>query len=149
MMPPEPLAALKSLQRTRAEEPQFASKIEFAKWADKVSGLLAFDETLRYRFEHKVKLAKFKYNTQGSFADTINEAIGILNQAVTKLEYDLASVAEVVPVPNSAADPAAKYSGKKENWYSKPIGLIGIGVVIVILGALAVYLLKTHLALPL
>ena len=142
-MPSEPLAALKMLQRVRSEVPQFSSKIEFAQWADYVAGLLAFDEKARYKFKHKVELAKFMYNTDSSPMDAINEAIGAMNQVIAALEQKPSTI-EVVSVPNAAAEPSAKEPNYVEPWYRKPIGLIGVGVVIVVIGSFAIFLLKTH-----
>ncbi|WP_153304796.1 hypothetical protein [Desulfocapsa sulfexigens] len=56
---------------------------------------------------------------------------------------------QVNPIPNSAPNPPADNSKTKHNWDNKPIGKIGIGVVIIIIGTCAVYLIGTHLGINL
>ena len=51
---------------------------------------------------------------------------------------------EIDPVPDTTTTPTTDSSNQKHSWYQKPIGIIGIGVVIIIIGAFAVYLIKSH-----
>ena len=122
------VAELRRLQRQRSEAPQFPSKLEFTRWADQVAGLLAFDEKARYRFVHYVKLANFKYNTDASPLDAINEAIGTLNQVLVALEHKATPAPEVAPIHSVASRPSIDAHLSKEHWYGKPVGLVGIGV---------------------
>jgi hypothetical protein len=48
-------------------------------------------------------------------------------------------------IPDSTPKPAGNNAEQKHYWYQKPIGLIGIGVIIIILGAIALYILEIHL----
>lgn len=52
-------------------------------------------------------------------------------------------------IPDSATNPTANNAEQKHYWYQKPIGIIGIGIIIIILGAIALYIIKTHLGIQL
>lgn len=56
---------------------------------------------------------------------------------------------KINPIPDSTANPTTNDAEKKYNWYQKPIGLIGIGVVIIIIAAFALYLINIHFGIPL
>ena len=130
---------VRKLQRQRGEVSPFASHTEFLAWSDEVIPLLSFNTSLQSQFRSAVSAANINRSLDvpdGADAN-INRAIGLLNQAITSLEID--------PAPN----PSTYQANGENGWYKKPIGQIGIGVFIVVLGVLAVYLLKTHTGLPL
>lgn len=56
---------------------------------------------------------------------------------------------EINSAPDSTLQPTASASNQEHHWYQKPIGLIGIGVFIVIIGAISVYLIRSHLGINL
>jgi hypothetical protein len=105
-MSSELLAALKSLQHERAEVSPFASHLAFVQWADQVAPRLSFDQNLSNSFAYRVRLAKSKHNGPYSNLDQVNEAIGILNQAVSALELKpppATTVPTTVPATNRSA----------------------------------------------
>ncbi|UTW44507.1 NUDIX domain-containing protein [bacterium SCSIO 12696] len=72
------------LRKDRVDGVPFETLIEFEEWADKVSPLLYFDTALKSSFEQSIISAKVTYR-MGNKADStasMNEAIGILNQAI-------------------------------------------------------------------
>ena len=81
------LTELKKLQRQRSANPQFATPIDLANWADLVIPLLSFDKKLQSSFSHNVAVAKMNYT--GDNTDGVNESIGILNQAILGLQATL------------------------------------------------------------
>lgn len=50
---------------------------------------------------------------------------------------------------NNTPNPIINNSDAEHDWHNKPIGQIGIGVIIVILGAMAIYIFKTHFGVSL
>jgi hypothetical protein len=46
------------------------------------------------------------------------------------------------------ADDRPDESAKAKQWYEKPIGIIGLGIIVTVLGVLAVYAIKIHLGIP-
>ena len=65
-----------------------------------------------------------------------------------KTKRDMAE-SSVNAEPNTAPNPSADNSNNEQGWHNKPIGLVGIGVIIFIIGALAVYLIKHNAGIPL
>ena len=150
------LAELKQLQRQRGDSSPFTSHVEFLAWTDTVSGLLSTNPALQKKFHFIVENAKFHINTNSSPINAINEAIGVLNQAITAKENKVVSLPKVVTILNPIPNPATELANAKlppSNipivWYQKPIGLLGVGVAIMILGAIVIYLIKTHFGIPL
>ena len=47
-------------------------------------------------------------------------------------------------IKNITPSPASDTSKNIHTWYQKPVGLIGIGVIIFIIGAISVYLIEYH-----
>ena len=150
-MPPTQLQQLKELQRQRSERTPFKTHNEFLIWSDSVAPLISFDMSLKRAFQNHVSTANMLNNMQGVDYPTqaVNEAIGILNQAITLLEQKYNSTAEVMPKPNSATNQTTNRANDKQRWQNNPVGTIGIGVIIVIIGAMAIYLIKTHFGIPL
>ncbi|MBI1887994.1 MAG: hypothetical protein HYS19_06430 [Nitrosomonadales bacterium] len=142
-MPPDLLAELRKLQHQRSESSPFANHVEFHTWADKVLPLLSFDPKLQGRFKSMVSATKSArlFEIKQQEIENINSAIGMLNQAITSLE--------VVSVPHTAGNPTASPSNAIKEWHEKPIGKVGIGLAIAIIAFLAVYVIKSHLGLPL
>lgn len=79
---------LKTLQFERSNKSPFINHIEFLKWADKVSPLLSFDNKLKTSFDKYVLSAKVTHRIDNNIdsCNNLNDAIGILNQAVLSLE---------------------------------------------------------------
>ena len=86
-MPDELLNELKKLRHPRGESSPFAGKLEFMTWVDAVlPRLAALDIPLAARFKSAVAGALSGPGTGLAEVALINEAIGILNQAVLLLE---------------------------------------------------------------
>jgi hypothetical protein len=47
-------------------------------------------------------------------------------------------------IPSPTSGPAANITNNKQGWHDKPIGRIGIGVVIAVLAFLVIYFIKSH-----
>lgn len=62
----------------------------------------------------------------------------------TELKNMLSNAAHDSPDWRCIRDEITIRSLTKQNWYNKPVGLIGVGVIIVIIGALALYLIRQH-----
>jgi hypothetical protein len=56
---------------------------------------------------------------------------------------------EINSIQDTTPEPTANSTDQIHYWYQKPIGLIGIGVAIVIIGAISVYLIRSHIGIPL
>jgi len=80
------LAKLKELQKARGDTNAFASHDEFLPWSDNVAALLTFDEKLLTKFNYHVKHIKTSIRHGFEHRESLGEAIGILNQAILKLE---------------------------------------------------------------
>lgn len=80
------LAELKKLQHQRSDSSPFAGHIEFLQWADNVSSRLSFDPPLQSSFKSRIRTATIQHSGGRSNTEQINEAIGLLNQAVLLLE---------------------------------------------------------------
>lgn len=108
-MPPDLLVELKKLQHQRSESSPFADHIEFQTWADKALPLLSFDPKLHALFRNSVASVACarSLNIAGDELSNINNAIGIVNQAITSLE--------IAPVPDSPPKPADNNTATKFN----------------------------------
>ncbi|GAA5160459.1 hypothetical protein [Viridibacterium curvum] len=149
------LAELKKLQYQRSESSPFASHIEYMQWADKVTGLLSYDEKIANRFRYYVRAADFNSRGHYSNLDQVNETIGVLNQAIAALENKPSLISEVVSIQNPTANPSDNEPPKaaneqdSSNLWQRPIGATGIIVFGGLILAAAIYLVRTHLGLPL
>ena len=129
--------ALTELQRQRSESSPFDSAIMFHAWADDVIPLLSFDPKLQAAFKHRVTSASVSRNlgSEIDFLGSINECIGILNQAVAQLEHD-GDKSTSVPVP--AIVPLPQFTHADPNitlvWVLKNMSLTAYGSLFALLG---------------
>jgi hypothetical protein len=82
------LARLKSLEKKRGDISAFRNHDEFLLWSDQVAPLLAFDEILHRNFQLWVSRVKSAHNLGHDHREGLGEAIGVANQAITKLEIE-------------------------------------------------------------
>ncbi len=80
------LSRLKELQKVRGDTNAFASHDEFLPWSDSVAPLLEFDEALYKKFVFWSDHVKSAYRMGREHYDALGESIGVVNQAITKLE---------------------------------------------------------------
>jgi hypothetical protein len=80
------LDKLKSLQKVRGDITAFSNHDEFLPWSDSVTPLLEFDEAISKQFMFWSDHVKSAYRMGHEHHEALGEAIGIVNQAVTKLE---------------------------------------------------------------
>lgn len=113
------LAELKKLQYQRSDSSPFASHVEFMQWSDKVAPRLSFDAKLQTAFKHHIGIAKFIHNGPYSNVDQVNEAIGILNQAVLTLENLLTIAAQASTSVAIEAPVKQKPSTRLKAWWSE------------------------------
>lgn len=85
-MNPELLIRLRVLKKTRGDVKAFANHDEFLPWSDSVSPLLEFDEALHKKFLFWSNHVKSAHRSGRDHHDALGEAIGIVNQAIIKLE---------------------------------------------------------------
>lgn len=76
--------ALKALRKERAISSPFPNLIDFESWADNVIPLLNFNIKIQSEFKQAVTSAvvSFRMNYREDAHASINDAIGILNQAI-------------------------------------------------------------------
>ncbi|TCT64569.1 hypothetical protein [Vibrio crassostreae] len=80
------LTELRKLQKVRGDLSAFSCHDEFLPWADEVPPLLEFDRPLYEKFIFWSKHVKSAYRMGRPHHDALGECIGIVNQAVKKLE---------------------------------------------------------------
>ena len=80
------LSRLKEYQKVRGDINAFANHDEFLPWSDSVSPLLEFDEALHNKFIFWIDHVKSAVRRGREHHDALGEAIGVVNQAITKLE---------------------------------------------------------------
>lgn len=81
---------LENLKKERSEALPFDDLLEFENWADEVLPLLRFSTSLFSRFNSCITSAKVTHR-MGNHVDSatnMNEAIGILNQAITEAQRE-------------------------------------------------------------
>jgi serine/threonine-protein kinase len=76
---------LEKFKRERTNGLPFETLIDFEKWADSVSPLLSFDSKYSHEFDRSVTAATVTYRMKNPVdsATNMNNAIGILNKAIT------------------------------------------------------------------
>jgi len=70
------------------------------------------------------------------------------NFAYLKTCYE-ARLRKIDAVKNAAPNPSTNQPNNIHHWYQKPLGQIFIGIVIVVLGTIAVFLIIQHTGIPL
>ena len=132
------IEALKILQHQRSEKSPFQCELSFHTWADKVVPLLSFDIKLQAAFKHRVASASLS-GRLGSDLDSlgsINECIGIVNQAIVQLEHDgYKNVAQLAPEILPQLPPANQSEPKITLvWVLKNMSLTAYGSLFALLG---------------
>jgi hypothetical protein len=80
------LQKLKALQKVRSDTKAFANHDEFLPWSDSVTPLLEFDVALSKKFIFWSDHLKSAYRMGREHYDAQGECIGVVNQAIIKLE---------------------------------------------------------------
>ncbi len=80
---------------------------------------------------------KFSPALSEKIEPNLNVLVEIVNNAIAELEKN------IDPAPND------NIGGSTHHWYQKPIGIIGIGVITVILGAFAIWIINHYFSLNL
>ncbi|WP_057833214.1 hypothetical protein [Colwellia sp. TT2012] len=84
---------LRSLSKKRGDTSSFANYDEFLPWSDDVSPLLEFDDALCKKFEFWSDHVKSAYNMgRETHHEALGECIGVVNQAIKKLEIPTADI---------------------------------------------------------
>ena len=102
------LAELRELQFERGSGSPFKDFIELQKWADRVIPRLIFDAQLQSKFKNSIAHAELHRAMSASPDEAINEAIGVLNQAITVLENKVrfSIMALEIPLPGLSELPS-------------------------------------------
>jgi hypothetical protein len=81
------LNSLRRLSKKRGDITAFTDHDEFLPWSDDVSPLLEFDEALYKKFDFWSRHVKSAYKMgRETHHEALGECIGVVNQAITKLE---------------------------------------------------------------
>ncbi|HEY9826483.1 MAG TPA: hypothetical protein V6D19_13640 [Stenomitos sp.] len=81
------LSELRKHRKERGSEIPFSNHDEFLVWSDEVSPLLTFDKGINGAFSQRLASAKVtKSLSPVAYKSNVNECIGIVNQAIKKLE---------------------------------------------------------------
>jgi hypothetical protein len=84
---------LRSLSKKRGDTSAFANYDEFLLWSDDVFPLLEFDDALCKRFKFWSDHVKSAYKMgRDTHRDALGECIGVVNQAIKKLEIPTADI---------------------------------------------------------
>ena len=137
----EHLAKLKLLKIERGNGALFSSSDECMQWIDNVLPLLRYDQQHYANFSNHAQFVRLTSLSATTLMSHLNPMIGIVSQAITELENNIESPAEIMAVKNSTPQPPTNKPNTIHNWHNKPIGQIAIGVVIVVLGAFVIYLI--------
>ena len=82
------LERLKSLKKSRGDINAFKKHDEFLLWSDSIAPLLEFDDKLHNSFIKNSNLVKVQYNMGIDHRNSLGETIGLVNQAIIKLELE-------------------------------------------------------------
>jgi len=95
---------LEALKKERSDSMPFNNLIEFEQWADKVLPLLNFSQSHYNKFDNAVTRSTVTYRMNNNIdaATNMNEAIGILNQAITIAKTDKEKT-QIISVSNLEA----------------------------------------------
>jgi len=145
----EHLSNLKLLKIERRNGALFSSSDECMQWIDNVLPLLKYDPNHYEDFYYHSQYVRLTSLSADTLMAHLNPMIGIVSQAITELENNIESPAEIVPVHNPAAHSSTDKSKNAHNWHEMPFGKIAIGVVTTIIGACALYLIATHFGVKL
>jgi hypothetical protein len=120
-------------------------------WGNKVAPFLKTDENRQFNRElDRLRATIHEPFHPSNFSgapknNNFNKMLSIAKQRLYQLEHEESLQKVSNPSSKQTTDP----TNDNKNWNNKPIGLIGIGIIIVVLGAFALYLIKTHLGLRL
>ena len=132
----EHLARLKALRIERKDGPVFNSPNECMQWIDNVAPLLRYNANHYNSFMEHAEYVRITKLSADLIMAHLNPMIGIVNQAITELENNIE--------PEQRVDSTAAGTNIDSKWYQKAIGLIGIGVFIVVLGAGTIWILNHY-----
>jgi hypothetical protein len=149
----EHLSKLKPLKIERSNGALFSSPEECMEWIDNVLPLLKYDQNHYDDFYYHAQYVRITTLSSDTLMSHLNPMIGIVSQAITELENNIDSPTEIVPVQNSAPNPANKDAENKVKFLSIPKGSaltrIAFEVVALVVGMSALLLVRQHLGIPL
>ncbi|KFI23713.1 hypothetical protein HW44_02260 [Nitrosococcus oceani] len=132
----ERIARLKELRVERREGPLFQSANDCMQWIDNVAPLLRYDRNHYDNFMGHAEYVRVTNLSADLLMAHLNPMIGIVNQAIGELENDFE--------PEHDVETKVVVTSNDHQWYQKPTGLIAIGVIIVVLGACAIWILNHY-----
>jgi len=131
----ERLQKLKLLQITDKNKSALRSHEVLLAWIDKVAPLLKYDPQHYNTFVNSARTASMPLSSR-TITHYLNIAKSTVNQAIIELENNI--------MPNKAPDPTTDNAKSKHDWYKKPLGLVAIGVIVIILGACAIWVINHY-----
>jgi len=132
----ERLARLRTLRVERGNGPLFGSSAECMEWIDNVAPLLKYDADHYKSFIEHAEYVRITQLSSDLIMAHLNPMIGIVNQAIIELENN------IEPVQQS--DKKLNGNNIDNNWHNKPMGKLAIGVLVVVLGAGAIWILNYY-----
>lgn len=99
------LDRLKDLHKVRGDTGAFANHDEFLPWSDSVTPLLEFDEALHKKFIFWSDHVKSAYRMGREHHNALGESIGVVNQAIIKLELQPEEINEQEEQPKEIPYP--------------------------------------------
>jgi hypothetical protein len=129
----ERLQQLKKLQITDKNESALRSHKVLLAWIDNVAPLLKYNPQHYKAFINSARTASMPLSSK-TITNYLNVAKSTVNQAIIELENNL--------VPNEASNPTAYIANTQHNPWKLTLKKIAIGVIIIILGACALWIIN-------
>jgi hypothetical protein len=105
---PSVLAELKTIRYERGTRSPFKDHTEFLRWSDKAEPLLAFHPGFTEEFKGSVHSAKNLLGwKEEKYDGAINNAIGVVNKAITLLETQVVALEPAALAPEVQSRPLA------------------------------------------
>ncbi|EIZ1354391.1 hypothetical protein MOU98_004208 [Vibrio vulnificus] len=95
------LENLLRLQKVRGDTSGFKNHDEFLPWSDEVQAMLSFDKELEAKFFYQSSMVKEQVDAGVCHRNALGECIGIVNQAIIRLDLGEESSASKEPTQST------------------------------------------------
>ncbi|MDK2608495.1 hypothetical protein QO230_21225 [Vibrio vulnificus] len=99
------LENLLRLQKVRGDTSGFKNHDDFLPWSDNVQAALFFDKDLEAKFFYQSSMVKQQVDSGVCYRNALGECVGILNQAIIKLELGEESSPSSEPIQPTLEHP--------------------------------------------
>lgn len=145
MINKERLQQLKKLKIERGNGPLFKSADECMEWIDNAAPLLKYEKNHYETFMANAHYVRITTLSADRLMSHLNPMIGVVNQAIIELENNIKSPTD----PNPTQEPYLNKIENKHNWHDEPLGKIALGTIIIVLGAIILWVINHYLTLEL